>query len=133
MMVIPAIDVKDGRCVRLRQGDMAAETVYSDDVAAMARRWEEAGARMIHLVDLNGAVEGEPKNFPYIEAVRKAVGVEVQVGGGIRTLSTVRRYLDASEDRKRIAQGGLKRSLESDYSIDRRMREAVDVMNQRLA
>src|SRR4029079_19234010 len=63
MMVIPAIDVKDGRCVRLRQGDMAAETVYSDDVAAMARRWEEAGARMVHLVDLHGAVEGEPKNF----------------------------------------------------------------------
>ena len=99
MMVIPAIDVKDGRCVRLRQGDMAAETVYSDDVAAMARRWEEAGARMVHLVDLNGAVEGEPKNFPYIEAVRKAVGVEVQVGGGIRTLSTVRRYLDAGVSR----------------------------------
>src|SRR6188472_1599096 len=99
MMVIPAIDVKDGRCVRLRQGDMAAETVYSDDVAAMARRWEEAGARMIHLVDLNGAVEGEPKNFPYIEAVRKAVRVEVQVGGGIRTLSTVRQYLEAGVSR----------------------------------
>jgi len=91
MMVIPAIDVKDGRCVRLRQGDMAAETVYSDDVTAMARRWEEAGARMIHLVDLNGAVEGEPKNFPSIEAVRKAVGVEIQVGGGIRTLSIDRK------------------------------------------
>ncbi len=99
MMVIPAIDVKDGRCVRLRQGDMAAETVYSDDIASMARRWEEAGARMIHLVDLNGAVEGEPKNFPHIEAVRKAVGVEVQVGGGIRTLSTVRRYLEAGVSR----------------------------------
>ena len=99
MMVIPAIDVKDGRCVRLRQGDMAAETVYSDDVAGMARRWEEAGARMIHLVDLNGAVEGEPKNFPHIEAVRKAVGVEVQVGGGIRTLSMVRQYLNAGVSR----------------------------------
>ena len=99
MMVIPAIDVKDGRCVRLRQGDMAAETVYSDDVASMARRWEQAGARMIHLVDLNGAVEGEPKNFSHIEAVRKAVGVEVQVGGGIRTLSTVRRYLEAGVSR----------------------------------
>jgi phosphoribosylformimino-5-aminoimidazole carboxamide ribotide isomerase len=99
MVVIPAIDVKDGRCVRLRQGDMAAETVYSDDAASMARRWEEAGARMIHVVDLNGAVEGEPKNFPHIEAVRKAVGVEVQVGGGIRTLSMVRRYLDAGVSR----------------------------------
>lgn len=99
MMVIPAIDVKDGRCVRLRQGDMAAETVYSTDIASMARRWEDAGARMIHLVDLNGAVEGEPKNFPHIEAARKAVRVEVQVGGGIRNLSTVRRYLEAGVSR----------------------------------
>ena len=99
MMVIPAIDVKDGRCVRLRQGDMAAETVYSDDAASMARRWEEAGACMIHLVDLNGAVEGEPKNFSHIEAVRKAVRVDIQVGGGIRTLSTIRRYLEAGVSR----------------------------------
>ena len=99
MVVIPAIDVKDGRCVRLRQGDMTAETVYSDDAASMARRWEEAGAPMIHVVDLNGAVEGEPKNFPHIEAVRKAVGVDVQVGGGIRTLSMVRRYLKAGVSR----------------------------------
>jgi len=99
MMVIPAIDVKDGRCVRLRQGDMAAETVYSADVASVALRWEEAGARMIHLVDLNGAVEGEPKNFLHIEAVRKAVRVQVQVGGGIRNLLTVRRYLEAGISR----------------------------------
>ena len=99
MEVIPAIDLKDGRCVRLRQGDMAAETVYSDDVASMARRWEDAGARIIHLVDLNGAVEGEPKNFPQIEAVKLAVRSEVQVGGGIRTLATVRRYLEAGVSR----------------------------------
>jgi phosphoribosylformimino-5-aminoimidazole carboxamide ribotide isomerase len=99
MIVIPAIDVKDGRCVRLRQGDMAAETVYSADVPSMARRWEEAGADLIHLVDLNGALEGEPKNFPEIEAVRKAVRAEVQVGGGIRNLVTVRRYLEAGISR----------------------------------
>jgi phosphoribosylformimino-5-aminoimidazole carboxamide ribotide isomerase len=99
MMVIPAIDVKDGRCVRLRQGDMTAETVYSSDVPSMARQWEEAGAGIIHLVDLNGAVEGEPKNLPHIEAVRQAVHVEVQVGGGIRNLSTVRRYLEAGVSR----------------------------------
>jgi phosphoribosylformimino-5-aminoimidazole carboxamide ribotide isomerase len=99
MIVIPAIDVKDGRCVRLRQGDMDAETVYSADVPSMARRWEEAGADLIHLVDLNGAVEGEPKNFPQIEAVRKAVRAEVQVGGGIRNLETVRRYLEAGVSR----------------------------------
>jgi len=99
MLVIPAIDVKDGRCVRLRQGDMAAETVYSDDVPSMARRWEEAGASLIHLVDLNGAVEGEPKNFPQIEAVRRALHVDVQVGGGIRTMATARRYLQAGISR----------------------------------
>jgi phosphoribosylformimino-5-aminoimidazole carboxamide ribotide isomerase len=99
MMVIPAIDVKDGRCVRLRQGDMAAETVYSADVPSMARRWEEAGASIIHLVDLNGAVEGEPRNLPHIEAVRQAVRVEVQVGGGIRKLSTIRRYFEVGISR----------------------------------
>ncbi len=95
MLVIPAIDLKDGRCVRLRQGDMAAETVYSDDPHAVARQWQEHGASLIHVVDLNGAVDGEPKNLPHIEAVLKVVGVRVQVGGGIRTIETVRRYLNA--------------------------------------
>jgi phosphoribosylformimino-5-aminoimidazole carboxamide ribotide isomerase len=99
MLVIPAIDLKDGRCVRLRQGDMAAETVYSDDVPSMALRWQEAGASLIHLVDLNGAVDGEPKNFPQIEAVRRALHIDVQVGGGIRNLATVRRYLEAGISR----------------------------------
>ena len=63
MLVIPAIDLKDGRCVRLRQGDMAAETIYSDDVVGMARQWQQSGASLIHVVDLNGAVGGEPKNL----------------------------------------------------------------------
>jgi phosphoribosylformimino-5-aminoimidazole carboxamide ribotide isomerase len=95
MRVIPAIDVKDGRCVRLRQGDMAAETVYSEDVPSSAARWQKQGADLIHVVDLNGAVDGEPKNLPQIEAVMKAVNAKVQVGGGIRTMHTVRRYLQA--------------------------------------
>lgn len=95
MRVIPAIDLKDGRCVRLRQGDMAAETVYSDDVPSVAGRWQQQGADLIHVVDLNGAVDGAPKNLPQIEAVMKTVSVKVQVGGGIRTIETVRRYLDA--------------------------------------
>jgi phosphoribosylformimino-5-aminoimidazole carboxamide ribotide isomerase len=94
-LVIPAIDLKDGRCVRLRQGDMAAETVYSEDVPAVARKWQECGASIIHVVDLNGAVNGEPRNLPQIEAVIKAVHVKVQVGGGIRSIETVRRYLNA--------------------------------------
>lgn len=99
MLVIPAIDLKDGCCVRLRQGDMGAETVYSDDPAAMARRWEEAGARRLHVVDLNGAIDGQPKNTAWIEAILKAVAVPVQIGGGIRTLDTVRMYLSSGADR----------------------------------
>ncbi|HEX8749846.1 MAG TPA: 1-(5-phosphoribosyl)-5-[(5-phosphoribosylamino)methylideneamino]imidazole-4-carboxamide isomerase [Nitrospira sp.] len=95
MLLIPAIDLKDGRCVRLRQGNMAAETVYSDDVLSVADQWQQAGATVIHVVDLNGAVDGEPRNLPQIEAVMKAVRVRVQVGGGIRNLATVRRYLNA--------------------------------------
>ena len=95
MLLIPAIDLKDGRCVRLRQGNMAAETVYSDDVPSVADQWQQAGATVIHVVDLNGAVDGEPRNLPQIEAVVKAVRVRVQVGGGIRNLATVRRYLNA--------------------------------------
>ncbi len=99
MLVIPAIDLKGGRCVRLRQGDMAAETVYSDDVTEVAGRWQQKGASLIHVVDLNGAVDGEPKNLPQIESILRAVRVKVQVGGGIRTIDTVRRYLNAGVSR----------------------------------
>lgn len=95
MLVIPAIDLKDGRCVRLKQGDMAAETVYSEDVRAVARQWQDAGASLIHVVDLNGAVDGEPRNLPHIETVLKTVRIKIQVGGGIRSIDTVRRYLHA--------------------------------------
>lgn len=95
MIVIPAIDLKDGRCVRLRQGDMAAETVYSEDVPSIASQWQQVGATIIHVVDLNGALDGEPRNLPQIEAVMKTVTVKVQVGGGIRNIETVRRYMEA--------------------------------------
>lgn len=99
MLVIPAIDLKDGRCVRLRQGDMAAETVYSTDVPAMARQWQQQGAGLIHVVDLNGAVDGEPRNLREIQSVIATVSVKVQVGGGIRNIDTVRRYLAAGVSR----------------------------------
>ncbi|MEK6618024.1 MAG: HisA/HisF-related TIM barrel protein, partial [Nitrospirota bacterium] len=79
MLVIPAIDLKDGRCVRLRQGDMREETVYSEDPAAMALYWEGLGARLLHVVDLNGAIEGEPRNFSQIEAILKRAAVPVQI------------------------------------------------------
>ena len=99
MIVIPAIDVKDGRCVRLRQGDMAAETVYSTDVPGVARQWQRQGATVIHVVDLNGAVDGEPRNLSEIESVIDTVNVKLQVGGGIRNIDTVRRYLAAGVSR----------------------------------
>ena len=91
MLVIPAIDLKDGRCVRLRQGDMRLETVYSDDPPAMAQQWERLGARLLHVVDLNGAIEGQPANLPEIDGIVQSVSVPVQVGGGIRTVETIRR------------------------------------------
>ena len=96
MLLIPAIDLKDGRCVRLKQGDMNAETVFSEDPAATARHWVEQGARRIHLVDLNGAVAGRPRNEAAIKSIVDAVGgnVPVQLGGGIRDLDTIERYLD---------------------------------------
>ncbi|MBL8323479.1 MAG: 1-(5-phosphoribosyl)-5-[(5-phosphoribosylamino)methylideneamino]imidazole-4-carboxamide isomerase [Rubrivivax sp.] len=96
MLLIPAIDLKDGKCVRLQQGDMNAVTTFGDDPAAMARRWLEAGARRLHLVDLNGAFAGRPVNEGAVKAILRAVGddIPVQLGGGIRDLDTIERYLD---------------------------------------
>ena len=96
MLLIPAIDLKDGKCVRLRQGRMDDETVFSDDPVAMAGRWVEAGARRLHLVDLNGAFEGRPVNAEVIHAIAEAhPDLPIQVGGGIRDEDTVQTYLDA--------------------------------------
>ena len=96
MLIIPAIDIKDGHCVRLKQGDMSDATVFSEDPAAMARHWKEQGCKRLHLVDLNGAVAGKPKNEATIKKITDAMGddVPVQLGGGIRDLDTVERYLD---------------------------------------
>lgn len=95
MLLIPAIDLKDGHCVRLRQGDMNDETVFSDDPVATATRWVEAGGRRIHIVDLNGAVQGFPVNARIIgEIVKAHPDVPVQVGGGIRDLATIQSYLE---------------------------------------
>ena len=96
MLLIPAIDLKDGHCVRLEQGDMNAATRFSDDPAAMARRWLEAGARRLHLVDLNGAFAGKPVNEAAVKAIVREIDGEIpiQLGGGIRDLDTIERYLD---------------------------------------
>lgn len=96
MLLIPAIDLKDGKCVRLRQGRMEDSTVFSDDPVAMAARWVEAGARRLHLVDLNGAFEGRPMNRDVVHAIAAAFPeLPIQVGGGIRDEDTVQAYLDA--------------------------------------
>ncbi len=95
MELIPAIDLKEGKCVRLRQGRMEDSTVFSDDPVAMAERWVEAGASRLHLVDLDGAFAGSPVNHQAIQAICKAFPeLPIQVGGGIRDADTVERYLD---------------------------------------
>lgn len=97
MLIIPAIDLKDGHCVRLKQGLMEDATVFSEDPAAMARHWVEQGGRRLHLVDLNGAFAGKPVNEGAIKAIVGAVDSEIpiQLGGGIRDLETIERYLDS--------------------------------------
>ncbi len=100
MLLIPAIDLKDGRCVRLRQGDMNDATVFSEDPGAVAAHWLNLGARRLHLVDLNGAVAGRPKNESAIKSIVAAIGgrIPIQLGGGIRDLDTIERYLDEGID-----------------------------------
>ncbi|WP_159991362.1 1-(5-phosphoribosyl)-5-[(5-phosphoribosylamino)methylideneamino]imidazole-4-carboxamide isomerase [Pelistega ratti] len=96
MLLIPAIDLKDGRCVRLRQGELHDATVFSDDPAAMAKQWLDKGAERLHLVDLNGAFAGKPKNAEAIQRILETVDDEipVQIGGGIRDMDTIETYLD---------------------------------------
>jgi len=96
MLIIPAIDLKDGKCVRLKQGDMDQATVFSEDPPAMAKHWLGQGAKRLHVVDLNGAQSGRPKNEAVIKKIVAAAGdaMPVQLGGGIRDLDTIERYLD---------------------------------------
>jgi phosphoribosylformimino-5-aminoimidazole carboxamide ribotide isomerase len=96
MLIIPAIDLKDGKCVRLRQGVMDDSTVFSDDPVAIARQWVEQGARRLHLVDLNGAFAGEPVNGGVVTAIAKEFpDLPIQIGGGIRSADTIEHYLSA--------------------------------------
>ena len=97
MLIIPAIDLKDGRCVRLQQGRMETATIFSEDPVAMARHWSGEGARRLHIVDLNGAIAGRPKNEKVIREMIRAVGdaTPIEIGGGIRDLDTIESYLDA--------------------------------------
>lgn len=99
MEIIPAIDLKGGKCVRLLQGDMERDTVFSDDPVATAKKWEAAGGSRLHVVDLDGAFKGEPENRKVIEEIVDALHIPVQVGGGIRDLETIGSYIEAGVDR----------------------------------
>jgi len=110
MLLIPAIDLKDGKCVRLRQGEMSQVTRYSDDPVGMAEQWQNIGARYLHIVDLDGAVEGTPKHLPQIEAIAKKLTIPIQVGGGIRNAATVQAYRAIGVDRVVVGTAALQDS-----------------------
>jgi phosphoribosylformimino-5-aminoimidazole carboxamide ribotide isomerase len=99
MLIIPAIDLKDGKCVRLRQGRAEDLTVFSDDPVAMGLRWQAAGAQLLHVVDLDGAFSSRPRNLESIRRLRQALSIPMELGGGIRTLDTVAAYIDLGIDR----------------------------------
>ncbi len=103
MLIIPAIDLKGGKCVRLLKGEEGTETVFSEDPLETARKWENSGAKLIHVVDLDGAFSGEPRNFEIIRDIVNTVSADVQVGGGIRNLKTAEKYIGAGV--KRIILG----------------------------
>lgn len=99
MIIIPAIDLKDGKCVRLLQGRKEEVTVYSDDPVSMAQHWVELGAKLLHVVDLDGAFTGEQKNFDKIREIRKAIHIPIELGGGIRNIERIEQLIDLGVDR----------------------------------
>jgi phosphoribosylformimino-5-aminoimidazole carboxamide ribotide isomerase len=108
VILYPAIDLKDGACVRLRRGDMQAATVYSDDPGAQARAWQDAGCAWLHVVDLNGAFAGRPVNAAAVDAILAAATVPVQLGGGIRDMAGVTRWLEAGVRRIILGSAAVK-------------------------
>jgi phosphoribosylformimino-5-aminoimidazole carboxamide ribotide isomerase len=109
MLIIPAVDIKNGKCVRLLQGRMDDETVYSDDPAAMATKWARLGARMIHVIDLDGAFAKSPQNMASIRRILQTANVPIQLGGGIRNEKTVNQYLDMGVKRVIIGTEAIKK------------------------
>ncbi len=99
MIILPAIDIKDGRCIRLFQGDYAKATTYADNPVQVALRWQDAGAHWLHVVDLDGAIQGVPVNLPFIEKIRAATSIHIEVGGGLRSLEHIERVLELGIDR----------------------------------
>jgi phosphoribosylformimino-5-aminoimidazole carboxamide ribotide isomerase len=108
MIIFPAIDIRNGKCVRLRQGRQEEETVFGDDPAAMGLKWQEAGAEWLHVVDLDGAFSSRPQNLEAIRGLRRALTIPMQLGGGIRSLETITTYLDLGIDRLILGTAVLK-------------------------
>jgi len=108
MIIIPAIDLKDGKCVRLLQGKKDEVTVYSDDPAEMARKWQDLGAELLHVVDLDGAFTGEQKNFDKIKAIREAIDIPIELGGGIRDVESIEKLISLGVDRTIIGTSAAK-------------------------
>lgn len=125
MLIFPAIDLKDGQCVRLYQGDMKAVTVYSENPVEMALQWQEAGAEFLHLVDLDGAVAGSPKNLPVIKDIVKELQIPVQLGGGIRNIETIASYIELGITRVIIGTAAIKNPQLIQEGIDKFGSEAI--------
>ena len=117
MMIFPAIDILDGKCVRLRQGDYDLQSVYHQDPVAMAKQWKMKGAKALHLVDLNGAKEGSLKNLPVIESIIKATGLPIQIGGGVRNMKTLERLLSLGIQRVILGTAALEDPAFLDQAI----------------
>jgi len=108
MLIIPAVDLKEGKCVRLEQGLMEKATIYSEDPATTAKHWEAQGAELLHVVDLDGAFAGSPRNLEAIIAIRKAIKIPIEVGGGIRDMSTVRKLVSIGIERIILGTAAIK-------------------------
>ena len=136
MIILPAIDIRGGRCVRLRQGRFDEETVFDEDPAAVAQRFEAAGAEWLHVVDLDGAREGEPRNLDRVRAIREAVGLKMEVGGGIRSTEAVEEVFEAGADRivvgtRAVREAGWLREVAGRFP--RRVAWGLDTQNARVA
>ena len=136
MIILPAIDIRGGRCVRLRQGRFQEETVFDEDPAAVARRFEAAGAEWLHVVDLDGAREGEPRNLDRVRAIREAVGLKMEVGGGIRSTEAAEEVLEAGADRVVVGTRAVREPewlREVAGRFKRRVAWGLDTQNARVA
>ncbi len=126
MDILPAIDLKDGKAVRLTKGLMDSAKIYSDEPWELAKRFEEMGSRWLHLVDLNGAFAGEPKNLEQIKKIREMCDIEIELGGGIRDEETIKRYIDLGIDRLILGSVALK-NADFVKDVARRYRIAVGI------